>query len=172
MRDGHGSTDAYYVAKYGQKWVRTRTIIDTYSPKWTEQYTWEVYDSCSIITLGVFHNCHLGGSEKATTGTATRDTKIGKKMGELQLAVRFTSLSLAIMIYIYGQPLLPKMHYLRPFTVNQIESLRYQTMNIVAGRLGRAEPPLKKEVVEYMLDADSHMWSMGRSKDSENQMLF
>jgi len=33
-----------------------------------------------------------------------------KKMGELQLAVRFTSLSLANMIYIYGQPLLPKMH--------------------------------------------------------------
>ncbi|CBI24847.3 unnamed protein product, partial [Vitis vinifera] len=32
------------------------------------------------------------------------------------------------------------------------------------GRLGRAEPPLRKEVVEYMLDVDSHMWSMRRSK--------
>ncbi|KAF2614281.1 hypothetical protein F2Q70_00007360 [Brassica cretica] len=28
----------------------------------------------------------------------------------------------------------------------------------------RAEPPLRKEVVEYMLDVDSHMWSMRRSK--------
>lgn len=37
-------------------------------------------------------------------------------------------------------------------------------MNIVAMRLNRAEPPLRKEVVEYMLDLDSHMWSMRRSK--------
>jgi hypothetical protein len=68
------------------------------------------------------------------------------------------------MVYIYGQPLLPKMHYISPFTVNQVENLRYQAMNIVATRLGRAEPPLRKEVVEYMLDVDSHMWSMRRSK--------
>ncbi|ESW25314.1 hypothetical protein PHAVU_003G025300, partial [Phaseolus vulgaris] len=126
MRVDHGSTDAYCVAKYGQKWVRTRTI--------------EVYDPCCVITLGVFDNCHLGGGEKATASTVARDSRIGmvrirlstleaqriytrsypllvlhthsvKKMGELQLAVRFTSLSLANMIYIYGQPLLPKMHY-------------------------------------------------------------
>jgi hypothetical protein len=37
-------------------------------------------------------------------------------------------------------------------------------MNIVAMRLGRAEPPLRKEVVEYMLDVDSNIWSMRRSK--------
>ncbi|KAK9921756.1 hypothetical protein M0R45_030253 [Rubus argutus] len=87
-----------------------------------------------------------------------------KKMGELQLAVRFTCLSLANIIYLYGHPLLPKMHYLHPLTVNQLDSLRYQAMNIVAARLARAEPPLTKEVVEYMVDVDSHMWSMRRSK--------
>ncbi|XP_028774367.1 FT-interacting protein 1-like [Neltuma alba] len=189
MKDGRGSTDAYCVAKYGQKWVRTRTILDTFSPKWNEQYTWEVYDPCTVLTLGVFDNCHLGG----TIEKGGRDSRIGKvrirlstlearriythaypllvlhphgvkKMGELQLAVRFTTLSLANMIHIYGHPLLPKMHYLHPFTVNQIENLRYQAMNIVAMRLGRAEPSLRKEVVEYMLDVDSHMWSMRRSK--------
>ncbi|KAH7837386.1 hypothetical protein Vadar_013261 [Vaccinium darrowii] len=191
MKDGRGSTDAYVIAKYGQKWVRTRTILDAFGPKWNEQYTWEVYDPCTVITLGVFDNCHLG-IQKPGTG-ATRDSRIGKvrirlstleghkrythsypllvlhpsgvkKMGELQLAIRFTSLSLAHMIYIYGHPLLPKMHYLHPFTVNQVDNLRYQAMNIVAVRLGRAEPPLRKEVVEYMLDVDSHMWSMRRSK--------
>ncbi|XP_057458066.1 FT-interacting protein 1-like [Lotus japonicus] len=193
MKDGHGSTDAYCVAKYGQKWVRTRTLLDTFSPKWNEQYTWEVYDPCTVITLGVFDNCHLGGGEKTPGGNGALDSRIGKvrirlstleanriytnsypllvlhphgvkKMGELQLAVRFTALSLANMVHIYGQPLLPKMHYLHPFTVNQIDSLRYQAMNIVAARLGRAEPSLRKEVVEYMLDVDSHMWSMRRSK--------
>ncbi|XP_042516461.1 FT-interacting protein 1-like [Macadamia integrifolia] len=191
--DGRGSTDAYCVAKYGQKWVRTRTIIDSFSPKWNEQYTWEVYDPCTVITLGIFDNCHLGGNEKPSGGGSAKDPRIGKvrirlstleadriythsypllalqtsgvkKMGELQLAVRFTCLSLANMIYLYGHPLLPKMHYLHPFTVNQVDSLRHQAMNIVAVRLGRAEPPLRKEVVEYMLDVDSHMWSMRRSK--------
>ena len=47
-----GSTDAYCVAKYGQKWVRTRTVVDSLSPKWNEQYTWEVFDPCTVITIG------------------------------------------------------------------------------------------------------------------------
>ncbi|KAL3819894.1 hypothetical protein ACJIZ3_005799 [Penstemon smallii] len=178
-------TNAYCVAKYGQKWVRTRTIVENTSPKWNEQYTWEVYDPCTVITLGVFDNSHLGSKDK--------DSRIGKvrirlstletdkiythsyplivlqpsglkKMGELQLAFRFTCLSLAHMLFLYSRPLLPKMHYLHPLTVSQLDSLRYQAMNIVASRLGRAEPPLRKEVVEYMLDVDSHMWSMRKSK--------
>ncbi|KAL6557508.1 Multiple C2 and transmembrane domain-containing protein 2 [Orobanche minor] len=198
MKDGRGNTDAYCVAKYGQKWIRTRTILDNFNPKWNEQYTWEVYDPCTVITLGVFDNCHLGGEKPGAS--SGRDSRIGKvrirlstleahriythsypllvlhpsglkKMGELRLAVRFTTLSLAHMIHIYGRPLLPKMHYLQPFTVNQIENLRYQAMNIVAARLGRAEPPLRKEVVEYMLDVDSHMWSMRRSRANFFRMM-
>ncbi|XP_019087785.1 PREDICTED: FT-interacting protein 1-like [Camelina sativa] len=191
LKDGRGSTNAYCVAKYGQKWVRTRTILDTLSPRWNEQYTWEVYDPCTVITLGVFDNSHLGSAHSGTADS--KDARIGKvrirlstleahkiythsfpllvlqphglkKTGDLQISVRFTTLSLANIIYNYGHPLLPKMHYLFPFTVNQVDGLRYQAMNIVATRLGRAEPPLRKEVVEYMLDVDSHLWSMRRSK--------
>ncbi|GKC07915.1 FT-interacting protein 1 [Tanacetum coccineum] len=187
-KDGKKTTDAYCVAKYGQKWVRTRTILENFNPKWNEQYTWEVYDPCTVVTLGVFDNTHLGGE-----GGTGKDARIGKirirlstletdriythsypllvlqpsglkKTGELQIAFRFTCLSLANMIYLYSQPLLPKMHYQHPLTINQLDSLRYQAMNIVAVRLGRAEPPLRREVVEYMLDVDSHMWSMRRSK--------
>ncbi|KMT15363.1 hypothetical protein BVRB_3g060680 [Beta vulgaris subsp. vulgaris] len=187
-KEGQSGTDAYCVAKYGQKWVRTRTIIQSFNPKWNEQYLWEVYDPCTVITLAVFDNCHLGGNDKST-----KDPKIGKirirlstletdkiythsypllvlqssgvkKMGELQLAVRFTCLSFSNMIYQYTHTLLPKMHYVHPFTVNQLDNLRYQAMNIVAVRLGRAEPPLRREIVEYMLDVDSHIWSMRKSK--------
>eukprot|EP00252_Welwitschia_mirabilis_P016767 TRINITY_DN3714_c0_g1_i2.p1 TRINITY_DN3714_c0_g1~~TRINITY_DN3714_c0_g1_i2.p1 ORF type:complete len:783 (+),score=114.71 TRINITY_DN3714_c0_g1_i2:531-2879(+) len=191
-KDGKGTTDAYCVAKYGQKWVRTRTIIDSFNPKWNEQYTWEVYDPCTVITVGVFDNCHLQAINN-DKGAALKDTKIGKvrirlstletdrvythsyplivlhpngvkKMGEVELAVRFTCSSLVNMLHIYTTPLLPKMHYLHPLSVGQLETLRYQAMNIVAMRLSRAEPPLRKEVVEYMIDVDSHMWSMRRSK--------
>ncbi|KAJ4975578.1 hypothetical protein NE237_000684 [Protea cynaroides] len=185
-KDGRGTTDAYCVAKYGQKWVRTRTIIDSFTPKWNEQYTWEVFDPFTVITIGVFNNGHLHGGR-------ANDSKIGKvrirlsmleinrfythsypllalhpsgvkKMGEVQLAVRFTCSSLLNIMYTYTKPLLPKMHYLHPLSVSQIDYLSYQATQILSMRLSRAEPPLRKEVVEYMLDVDSNMWSMRRSK--------
>ncbi|KAJ8751280.1 hypothetical protein K2173_016461 [Erythroxylum novogranatense] len=188
-KDGRGTTDAYCVAKYGRKWVRTRTIVDSFSPKWNEQYIWEVFDPCTVITIGVFDNGHINGGG----GGGGKDSRIGKvrirlstleaervythsypllvlhssgvkKMGEVQLAVRFTCLSRINMLHMYSHPLLPKMHYIHPLSVIQLDSLRYQAMQIVSIRLSRAEPPLRKEVVEYMLDVDSHMWSMRRSK--------
>ncbi|KAL6208881.1 hypothetical protein ACLB2K_019824 [Fragaria x ananassa] len=71
-----GSSDAYCVAKYGQKWVRTRTVIDSLSPKWNEQYTWEVFDPCTVVTIGVFDNSRI---DKNTANNAgVRDSRIGK----------------------------------------------------------------------------------------------
>ncbi|XP_076921176.1 LOW QUALITY PROTEIN: multiple C2 domain and transmembrane region protein 10-like [Bidens hawaiensis] len=187
-----GSTDAYCVAKYGQKWVRTRTVVDSLAPKWNEQYTWEVFDPCTVITIGMFDNSRV---DKNPTGggNGARDSRIGKvrirlstlesdrvythaypllmlhpsgmkKMGELHLAVRFSCANMANMLHMYTMPLLPKMHYVLPLSVNQLDSLRYQALNVVAARLSRAEPSLGREVVEYMLDHDSHMWSMRKSK--------
>lgn len=193
-RDGKGTSDTYCVAKYGQKWVRTRTIIDSLNPKYNEQYTWEVFDTATVLTVGVFDSNHT--SEKVVNGHSVnghRDMKVGKvriristletgrvythsypllvihpsgvkKMGELHLAIRFSCTSMMNMMYLYSKPLLPKMHYVRPLTMTQLEVLRHQAVNIVAARLGRAEPPLRREVVEYMTDAHSHLWSMRRSK--------
>ncbi|XP_068645528.1 FT-interacting protein 3-like [Aristolochia californica] len=188
-RDGKGTSDTYCVAKYGHKWIRTRTIIGSLSPKFNEQYNWEVYDPATVLTIGVFDNCQIG--EKGPSGS--KDLKIGKvrirlstletgrvythsypllvlhpsgvkKMGEIHLAIRFSCTSLANMMYIYSRPLLPKMHYVRPLTVVQLDALRFQAVNIVAARLSRAEPPLRKEVIEYMTDVNSHLWSMRKSK--------
>ncbi|KAK9283789.1 hypothetical protein L1049_012041 [Liquidambar formosana] len=196
-KDGRGTTDAYCIAKFGQKWVRTRTIIDSFAPKWNEQYTWEVFDPCTVITIGVFDNCHLQGGDKAA---GAKDSRIGKvrirlstletdrvythsypllvlhssglkKMGEIQLAVRFTCSSLLNMLHVYSHPLLPKMHYVHPLSVYQLDSLRHQATQIVSMRLSRAEPPLRKEAVEYMLDVGSHMWSMRRSKANFSRIV-
>ncbi|VAH39585.1 unnamed protein product [Triticum turgidum subsp. durum] len=101
-----GNKSAYCVAKYGSKWVRTRTLLGTAAPAWNEQYTWEVFDLSTVITVAVFDNNHLHHSDG-------KDQRIGK---------------------------------------------------MVATRLGRSEPPLHREVVEYMLDVDSHMFSLRRSK--------
>ncbi|KAG5586932.1 hypothetical protein H5410_047366 [Solanum commersonii] len=193
MKEGKGgSVDAYCVAKYGQKWVRTRTVVDSLSPKWNEQYTWEVFDPCTVITIGVFDNSRV---DKNMTNPAAgnRDSRIGKvrirlstlesdrvythaypllmlhpsgvkKMGELHLAVRFSCANMVNMLHMYTMPLLPKMHYVQPLSVSQLDSLRHQAMNVVATRLSRSEPPLGRDVVEYMLDHDSHMWSMRKSK--------
>ncbi|KAG6513600.1 FT-interacting protein 7-like [Zingiber officinale] len=187
-REEKGTCDSYCVAKYGRKWVRTRTIIDNLSPKFNEQYTWEVYDPATVLTVGVFDNWQL---EKGANGN--KDSKIGKvrirlstleagrvythsypllvlhssgvkKMGELHLAVRFSSTSFINMMSIYSRPLLPKMHYVQPLNMMQQDMLRHQAVQIIAARLSRMEPPLGKEVVECMSDVDSHMWSMRRSK--------
>ncbi|KAJ6820875.1 putative protein QUIRKY [Iris pallida] len=188
-KDGR-ATDAYCIAKYGPKWVRTRTILSSLAPRWNEQYTWEVFDPCTVITVGVFDNNHVGGGGK---DQESRDQRIGKirirlstletdrvythyypllvlqpsglkKTGELHLAVRFTCTAWVNMVALYGKPLLPKMHYIQPIPVIQLDYLRHQAMQIVSARLSRAEPPLRREAVEYMLDVDSHMWSLRRSK--------
>ncbi|KAJ3672094.1 hypothetical protein LUZ60_006815 [Juncus effusus] len=193
-KSGTGTTDAYCVAKYGTKWVRTGTVIDSLNPKWNEQYTWEVYDPCTVITIGVFDNCRVGTVPVQNSHNGSvRDNRVGKvrirlstlesdrvytytypllilhsngvkKMGEIHLAVRFSCINMGNMIHSYIKPLLPKMHYVEPLLVRQVETLRYQATNCVANRLVRAEPPLGREVVEFMLDHGSQLFSMRRSK--------
>ncbi|KAL1225826.1 Multiple C2 domain and transmembrane region protein 6 [Cardamine amara subsp. amara] len=192
-KDGR-MTDAYCVAKYGNKWVRTRTLLDALAPKWNEQYTWEVHDPCTVITIGVFDNGHIND------GGESEDQRIGKvrvrlstletdrvythyypllvltpgglkKNGELQLALRYTCTSFVNMMAQYGRPLLPKMHYVQPIPVRYIDLLRHQAMQIVATRLSRSEPPLRREVVEYMLDVDYHMFSLRRSKANFSRIM-
>ncbi|KAJ4953657.1 hypothetical protein NE237_030489 [Protea cynaroides] len=87
-----------------------------------------------------------------------------KEMGELHLALRFTCANMVNVLHMYTLPLLPKMHYVWPLSGNQLESLRVSGDECGAALLSRAEAPLRREVVEYMLDHDSHMWSMRCSK--------
>ncbi|KAL6583938.1 hypothetical protein OROMI_003227 [Orobanche minor] len=194
---GKGSTDPYCVAKYGKKWVRTRTVLDSLDPIWNEQYVWQVYDPCTVLTLGVFDNWRM----LAENGKAMPDSRIGKvrvrvstletnkvymssyplmvlsrnglkKMGEIEVAVRFACPSmLPDTCGIYGKPLLPRPHYLRPLGLAQQETLRLAATRLVAAWLARSEPPLGSEVVQYMLDSDSHNWSMRKSKANWSRIV-
>ena len=85
-------------------------------------------------------------------------------MGEVKLAVRFSCSSLINTINTYLQPLLPKMHYLSPQSVYQLDALRQQVVYLISLTLSNSRPPLKKEVIEYMLDVGSQTWSIRRSK--------
>lgn len=195
-RDGGiGSTDAYVVAKYGPKWVRTRTILDRFNPRWNEQYTWDVFDPCTVLTIGVFDNGRYTKqqNDEAAGGCIGKDVRLGKlrvrlstldtnrvylgtyaltvllpggakKMGEIEIALRFSCSSWISLIQAYSNPMLPRMHYVRPFGPAQQDILRHTAMKIVTGRLARSEPALGQEVVQFMLDSDHHMWSMRRSK--------
>ncbi|ERM93558.1 protein QUIRKY [Amborella trichopoda] len=188
MDGTRGTTDAYCVAKYGTKWVRTRTVLDNFSPRWNEQYTWEVYDPSTVLTLGVFDNAQYGKDEGKG---ASKDTRIGKvrirlstldtnrvytnsytltvlqpggtkKMGELELAVRFSCTSYPALMASYFTPPLPRMHYARPLPL--ADALRHAAARTLAVRLSRSEPPLRPEVVHYLLDSDANSWSMRRTK--------
>ena len=191
--NGKGSTDSYCVAKYGSKWIRTRTICDTLEPKWNEQYTWKVYDPCTVLTLGVFYSwdgvfqIENDGSKEATRPP---DSRIGKvllristlqtgrvyrntypllvlsnsgmqKMGEVEIAIRFARAAPTLdILQVYSQPLLPLMHHIKPLGMVQQEMLRNTAAKIIAAHLSRSEPPVRREVVLYMLDADSQGFSM------------
>ncbi|KAI4363922.1 hypothetical protein MLD38_020081 [Melastoma candidum] len=188
--NGKGSTDAYCVAKYGPKWVRTRTVRDTLEPRWNEQFTWRVYDPCTVLTIGVFDN--RGVCESDNADEAVRPVfRIGKvrvristlranmvyrnkypvwvllnsglkKMGEVELAVRFVRTTPTFdFLHVYSQPLLPLMHHLKPLGIVQQEMLRSAAAKITAAHLSRSEPPVgRREVVLYMLDGDSQAFSM------------
>ncbi|GAV77295.1 C2 domain-containing protein/PRT_C domain-containing protein [Cephalotus follicularis] len=189
--NGKGSTDAYCVAKYGPKWVRTRTVCDSLDPKWNEQYTWKVYDPCTVLTIGVFDSYGILESESEGGKETTRpDFRVGKvriristlvtgkvyrntyplillgnagvrKIGEVEVAIRFVRTSPTLdFLHVYTQPLLPLMHHIKPLGVAQQEILRNIAAKTLAAHLSRSEPPVKREVVLYMLDADSHAFSM------------
>lgn len=195
MKDKEGGlTDPYCVVKYGEKWVRTGTLFATAVPQWNEQYTWNVVDVNTVVTVAVFDDCHLSSSHggddqqmgKVRIRLATLETNrlytqyyqlmvltpTGlKKTGELQLAVRFTCRSWAKMLATYGKPLPPKIlhiHHTDPITMPQVDPLWLQAEAVqrVVTRLARAEPPLRREVVEYMLDVDSQMFSLRRSQSN------
>lgn len=85
-------------------------------------------------------------------------------MGEVELAVRFSSAAAVNVMHAYLKPQLPRMHYFYPIDPRQLEPLRVAAMNIVALRLMRSEPPLRQETVQFMLDTEAERWSMRRSK--------
>lgn len=186
-KDDRGRTDSYCVAKYGVKWFRTRTITDNSNPKWNEQHRWEVFDPYTMITIAVFDDYHIhsyGGENDSKMGkvkirvSSLESGQINryrypllvlhssgvKKMGEIELVVRFTCTSWINMMQLYSRPVLPKMHYIYPIKVQHLDYLRDSAVDIISNRLGKAEPPLRKEVVDYLLDVDSTTWSSRKSK--------
>ncbi|KAF7805063.1 FT-interacting protein 1-like [Senna tora] len=185
-------THAYCVAKYGPKWVRTRTVVDSLSPVWNEQYIWEVYDPFTVITIAVFNNNHLDAQDRARGAMDTLMGKIRirlstldrskiythsypliclqpsgvKKMGEIHLALRFSwPFWSSLNVYqFYIVPLFPRQHYVLPLSSVQLDNLRNQTAYVTWLRLSKAEPPLAKEVVYNIMDVRSDTWSMRKGQ--------
>ncbi|KAL4373292.1 FT-interacting protein 3 isoform X1 [Arachis hypogaea] len=184
------ATNAYCVAKYGQKWCRTRTVIDSLSPEWNEQYNWEVYDLSTVVTVAVFDNYRFFGKNTKHAGIADKSfgkITIGvstlendrlytqsypllivvpsgvKNMGEIYLSIKLSCSNVTTMLLRYAMPLLPKMHYVHLLTETQVYHLKLEAIRLLELRLRKEEPPLGWEVVSYMLQ-DSEKWSLRRSK--------
>jgi hypothetical protein len=79
---------------------------------WREKWRWGTLESDRIYThFYPFINLHTQGA---------------KKMGEIQLPVRFSCPSLLNVFKTYAQQFLPKMHYICPLSMFQIDSLQNQ----------------------------------------------
>ncbi|KAL1220091.1 FT-interacting protein 3 [Cardamine amara subsp. amara] len=173
-------TSSFCVAKYSGKWVRTNTLAGS-TPTWNDVFTWEVFDPDTVVTVGVFQSCD--GVETRVGKVRIRISSLQRgrvythsypllvihsgnimKEGEIELTVRFSCSSWLRLMRTYSRPLLPKMYSVYPFSLCESESLRLRAAKMVTEFLARYEPPLKKEVVGYVLDLDSHCWSNRRSK--------
>ncbi|VAI90703.1 unnamed protein product [Triticum turgidum subsp. durum] len=90
-------------------------------PTWNEQYTWEVFDPSTVITIGVFDNCHLGGGNGNNGGGGAgggggppaRDARIGK------IRIRLSTLE-TDRVYTHAYPLI----LLTPSGVKKMGELR------------------------------------------------
>ncbi|XP_050290138.1 FT-interacting protein 3-like [Quercus robur] len=187
MKPMENRTDAYCVAKYGSRWVRTRTILDSVAPQWNEQFSWPVYELYTVLCIAVFDNCHLHGGPEALHQqigkirirlstlevnrvytfsyplAVTRYSKV-KKMGEIQLAVRLSSsTSLINRLRTYSQPLLPKMQCSSTLSEFKLDKLKNEAASLIVLSLARDEPPLRKEVISYMLDVGVETWSLQKA---------
>ncbi|XP_050369385.1 FT-interacting protein 3-like [Argentina anserina] len=182
------TVDTFCVAKYGTKWVKTKTIIDNCSPKWNEQCSWDVYDHCTFITIAVFENkyLHKGGERLPDFAIGKVRIRLSdlelnkvytnshplvklepygvKKTGELQLSYRFSPVSVFHVYGNYSRPLWPKLHYELPLSVRQISKLKDQAVKLTVSKMQKAEPPLSEEVVHYVLEDNKYQYSLRRAR--------
>jgi hypothetical protein len=134
-REGRQTVDPYCLIKYWDKWVRTRTILGNPNPRYNEHYSWEVYDPCTDLVIGVFDNADVTADDQGSR-SSSKHAMIGKvrirlstleagrlyalsyplvrltpqglrKRGELQVTIRFSYTSVLAMSRAYARPLLP-----------------------------------------------------------------
>ncbi|KAJ4838803.1 hypothetical protein Tsubulata_921621 [Turnera subulata] len=199
-RNGINTTDAFCLAKYGQKWLRTRTIVGNLAPKWNEECRWAVYEPSTVLVVGVFDNQDLWAKDpqqpylgnamigKVRIRLSTLETgriyahaypivrvvgpKGVKKMGELHLVIRFTCTSMTDLLYNYTQPLLSKPSYANPLSVYQIQTLREQAVSRYCSWFRqRSGSPLPRDVVAHMLDSEPPAWSIRIANANFNRVL-
>ncbi|KAE8679008.1 putative Isoprenylcysteine carboxyl methyltransferase (ICMT) family [Hibiscus syriacus] len=87
-------------------------------------------------------------------------------IGSLDVGIREANNLLPVKtrdVQAYGSPMLPRMHHVSRLGPVQQETLGHTVMRIVTTRLARSEAVFGK-VVQFILDNDTHVWSMRRSK--------
>ncbi|KAK7345822.1 hypothetical protein VNO77_16434 [Canavalia gladiata] len=168
IKDGRGVIDAYCVAKYGKEWVQTHTVVDSLSPMWNEQYRWEVYEPCSVLTIGVFDDGRI--NRNTTTNIIDCDYPIGK------VKIRLSTIE-TNRVYAYCYPLL-KLHLTGLRKMGELELvlkfslLRYGAVNVVESKLSNVELPLSKDVVRYITTGDDFpLWAPRKSKGNFSRLV-
>uniref|UniRef100_A0A803M2I6 Multiple C2 domain-containing protein n=1 Tax=Chenopodium quinoa TaxID=63459 RepID=A0A803M2I6_CHEQI len=126
-----------------------------------EHHRWEVFDPFTVITIAVFDDYHFhgyGGANDSSMGKGWR-RQGNRTGGKVHLYIMDKHVAT---LFKTSAPFF--FHYIHPLNVQQLDTLRDIATEIISNRLGKAEPPLKKEIVDYMLDVDLNIWSLRKSK--------
>ncbi|KAG6754883.1 hypothetical protein POTOM_040684 [Populus tomentosa] len=106
-----------------------------------------------VVTIGVFDNCHLQAGDKNDGASDPRLGKVKIRLSTLQTGRIYTHSYPILVLQPNGLKKMGELHLAVKFSCNNWINL-----------LGRADPPLRREVVEYMLDTGENRWSLRRAK--------
>lgn len=194
-----GTPSVYAVVKYEKNWARIRTILSTTDPVWNEELEFDVHDPSSVLTIGLFEDFHLENNilkrgimrqrkdhpmGKFRIRVSTLDgnrlyrvrfplllphKKVLRKVGELEVELKFEFDSVAKVIWNSLKPPLPAIHYTNPM---EKPALAEKTMReAMIAYLAQERPPVHQECVEELLDARGSIFRMRRAKVNYARLL-
>ncbi|VFR01877.1 unnamed protein product [Cuscuta campestris] len=83
-KKGGKGADVYCVARYDRNWRRTATVVNNPAPQFGDSFEWNVYETNTVFTVGLFENCQLSaaaaaaGDDKKKEPAAAEDKFIGR----------------------------------------------------------------------------------------------
>lgn len=194
-----GTPSVYAIVKYEKNWARMRTILSTTDPVWNEELEFDVHDPSSVLTIGLFEDFHLENNlfkrgilrqrkdhpmGKFRIRVSTLDgnrlyrvrfplllphKKVLRKVGELEVELKFEFESVAKVIWNSLKPPLPAIHYTNPM---EKPALAEKTMReAMIAYLEQEHPPIHQECVEELLDARGSIFRMRRAKVNYARLL-
>ncbi|CAK9319638.1 unnamed protein product [Citrullus colocynthis] len=129
-----------------------------------EQYTWDVYDPCTVLTIDVFDNGRYNRkNDDVLSKQCGKNLCVGKvriRLSTLDIN-QFLMAKLDLVVFNSNAPKNALHPPIRPSPTRHPPPHRHENRN---NPTHSVQTDHGHEVVQYMFDSDTHVWSMRKSK--------